>query len=51
MGLFTREPYQLRPMRYEYLSTDDARALIPLLRAAALYGETYLEGQIMDPEI
>lgn len=50
MGLLTRELYQLRPPRYEYLSTDDARALIPLLRAAAIYGETYLEGQIMDPE-
>ncbi|MDP4598453.1 MAG: helix-turn-helix transcriptional regulator [Pseudomonadales bacterium] len=44
-GLLTRVPYQTRPPRYEYLPTDPSRALIPLLRAAKAYGETYLQGK------
>ncbi len=56
-GLLSRELYEERPPRYEYLLTDKGRAFYPVLAAMWRYGEDWLwpEGdqptlQIFDSE-
>jgi DNA-binding HxlR family transcriptional regulator len=40
-GLLERHPYQDRPVRYEYLPTQKARDLWPVLAALIHWGDTY----------
>ena len=40
-GLLTRHPYQQNPERFEYRPTDQARAILPILKAIRDYGERY----------
>ena len=45
-GLLYKQAYQQRPVRYEYLPTDRARDLAPILRDLRQFGETHLGGSI-----
>jgi len=49
-GLVRREPYQDRPVRYNYHLTDAGRALEPLLLQVMQWGHQYLEGGSYDPD-
>ncbi|HCD26845.1 MAG TPA: transcriptional regulator [Gammaproteobacteria bacterium] len=40
-GFLEKVPYQTNPMRYEYVPTDLAKALKPLLREVRKFGEAY----------
>lgn len=42
-GILKKVPYQDRPLRYEYLATEMAKDLIPVLRSIKTFGDTYLE--------
>jgi len=48
-GLVTREPYQDRPVRYEYNLTDTGRALEPALLQIMQWGHEHLDGGIYHP--
>ncbi len=48
-GLVDREPYQDRPVRYNYYLTDAGRALEPVLLQVMQWGHYYLEGGCYDP--
>ena len=41
-GLLEKIPYQTNPLRYNYVPTEQGKALRPLLREARKFGETYL---------
>ncbi|MBT2397803.1 winged helix-turn-helix transcriptional regulator [Streptomyces sp. ISL-100] len=43
--VLTREPYQDRPVRYEYRLTRRGRALLPVLIALQDWGDTWLLGE------
>ncbi|OAR22149.1 HxlR family transcriptional regulator [Streptomyces sp. ERV7] len=44
-GVLTREPYQERPVRYEYRLTPRGRALLPVLIALQDWGDTWVLGE------
>ncbi|WP_455361012.1 winged helix-turn-helix transcriptional regulator [Streptomyces sp. SYSU K21746] len=44
-GVLTREPYQDRPVRYEYRLTPRGRALVPVLVALQDWGDTWVLGE------
>ncbi|MFD9486569.1 winged helix-turn-helix transcriptional regulator [Streptomyces sp. NPDC059991] len=44
-GVLTREPYQDRPVRYEYRLTPRGRALLPVLIALQDWGDTWVLGE------
>ncbi|MEV6649574.1 winged helix-turn-helix transcriptional regulator [Streptomyces sp. NPDC051219] len=44
-GVLTREPYQDRPVRYEYRLTPRGRALLPVLVALQDWGDTWVMGE------
>lgn len=48
-GLVEREPYQDRPVRYEYMLTRKGRSLLPVLKTLAKWGEDHLGGTY-DPD-
>jgi DNA-binding HxlR family transcriptional regulator len=50
-GLFTRDPYQEHPTRYEYLLTDKGRDTFPVLLAMATWGRAHTLGPDEDPLI
>ncbi|MEO3430860.1 helix-turn-helix domain-containing protein [Pelagibius sp. CAU 1746] len=41
-GLVERRPYQKRPPRYEYVLTEDGRALLPVLQEICRWGNKTL---------
>jgi DNA-binding HxlR family transcriptional regulator len=43
-GVLRKEAYQRRPTRWRYVPTDRGRDLLPLLRAAALWGARHVRG-------
>jgi DNA-binding HxlR family transcriptional regulator len=43
-GILRKEAYQRRPTRWRYLPTPSGRALLSLLRAAAIWGARHVEG-------
>ena len=46
VGILSREPYQQRPVRYEYRLTEKGRALYPIIMALTAWGDTWMdEGQ------
>lgn len=49
-GLVERKPYQQRPTRYEYLLTEDGRALLPVLQEICRWGNKVLPGTWVPPE-
>lgn len=40
-GLLTRQAYQQNPERFEYRPTEQAKAVLPVLKALREYGERY----------
>jgi DNA-binding HxlR family transcriptional regulator len=46
-GLFTRDPYQEHPTRYEYLLTDKGRDTFPVLLAMATWGRAHTLGRLL----
>ncbi|MFG2144788.1 winged helix-turn-helix transcriptional regulator [Streptomyces sp. NPDC048696] len=44
-GVLSREPYQDRPVRYEYRLTPRGRALLPVLIALQDWGDTWVLGE------
>lgn len=43
-GIIDKQPYQSRPMRYEYLLTPKGKALGTVLKVMKEWGEEYLDG-------
>jgi DNA-binding HxlR family transcriptional regulator len=43
-GLVTRERYQRRPDRYEYVATDKGRELVPAMLALVAWGDRWTSG-------
>lgn len=43
-GVLTREPYQERPVRYEYRLTEKGRDLFPILMALMTWGDKWMSG-------
>jgi DNA-binding HxlR family transcriptional regulator len=50
-GLLERRPYQQRPPRYEYLVTQKARDLRPVLIGLLQFGDRYLAGPDGPPRV
>ena len=44
VGLLAKVPYQTRPTRYEYVPTELAKALKPVLRTLKSLSEEHLDG-------
>jgi len=42
-GFLTKVPYQDKPARYHYLTTDKGKAMLPIIRAMKKFGETQLK--------
>ena len=49
LGLLERRVYRQRPVRYEYLATERARDLGPVLIALLQWGDKYLAGETGPP--
>jgi DNA-binding HxlR family transcriptional regulator len=49
-GLIVRNPYQFRPVRYEYRLTQKGIALHPTLQALCRWANLYLPGTWTPPE-
>ena len=43
-GIIDKQPYQSRPVRYEYLLTPKGKALGAVLKVMKEWGEKYLDG-------
>lgn len=41
-GVLEQRPYQFNPVRYDYLPTERGRALGPILKMMAQWGETWM---------
>jgi DNA-binding HxlR family transcriptional regulator len=48
-GLLTRELYQQRPDRHEYVLTDKGRDFYPVVLAMAAWGDRWLNGEAGQP--
>jgi DNA-binding HxlR family transcriptional regulator len=48
-GLILRQPYQVRPVRYEYRLTEKGRGLHPTLRALCRWANEFLPGTWTPP--
>ena len=48
-GLVRREPYQQRPVRYDYQLTEEGRSLEPILLQIMAWGHKRLGGGRYDP--
>lgn len=44
MGVFSKVPYQERPLRHEYRLTEQGRELYPVLLALVAWGDKWLDG-------
>ncbi len=42
-AIITKQPYQQKPVRYQYSLTNKGRALIPALKAITLWGQEHIE--------
>ena len=49
-GLVERKPYQKRPTRYDYLLTQNGRALKPVLQEICRWGNKALPGTWAPPD-
>lgn len=49
-GLLTKELYQTRPKRYQYLLTQKGRDTLPILQAISRWGNKHIEGTWVPPE-
>jgi len=49
-GLVERRPYQKRPMRYEYLLSEQGRALRPVLQEVCRWANATIPGTWVPPE-
>jgi DNA-binding HxlR family transcriptional regulator len=49
LGILHREAYQLRPVRYRYILTEDGRSLEPVLLEIMKWGHAQLGGGLYDP--
>lgn len=43
MGVMEKQPYQERPVRYEYRLTDQGRELYPVLQSLIAWGDKWLD--------
>lgn len=43
-GIVEKRPYQMRPVRYEYVLTEKGRDLGPVLKAMVHWGERHIPG-------
>ena len=43
-GFLTKVPYQEKPVRYHYVPTEKADAVLPVIRAMKKFGEAQLAG-------
>jgi DNA-binding HxlR family transcriptional regulator len=50
-GILSREPYQNRPVRFEYRMTDKGRALWPVMMTLMQWGDRYYGGDAGPPVI
>tara|TARA_B100001540_G_C15812257_1_gene645184 strand:- start:2942 stop:3424 length:483 start_codon:yes stop_codon:yes gene_type:complete len=50
VGMVERHEYQQRPTRYEYVLMDKGRAILPVLKALALWALEYVPGCEQPPE-
>lgn len=48
-GLISKSAYQENPVRYDYALTEKGRALGPVLREIAIWGNAYYPGTIKPP--
>ncbi|MGE3343482.1 MAG: winged helix-turn-helix transcriptional regulator, partial [Vicinamibacterales bacterium] len=48
-GIITKQPYQDRPRRYEYVLTPKGRDLEPLLRELVRWGGRHVKGALKPP--
>lgn len=46
LGIISKELYQKRPARYQYLLTEKGLALIPAIKAMTLWGQEHIESTI-----
>lgn len=49
-GLIERRPYQKRPPRYEYLLTEEGRALLPVLQEICRWANKTIPGTWVPPD-
>jgi len=49
-GIISKQPYQQKPVRYEYSLTDKGEALRPLLIELVKWGNEYIPGTMVPPE-
>jgi DNA-binding HxlR family transcriptional regulator len=50
-GLFERQAYQERPVRYDYLLTEKGRALLPVITALRDWGQEWTTGPERTPRL
>lgn len=43
-GFLAKVPYQQKPTRYHYVTTEKAKAVMPVIRAMKKFGESQLDG-------
>jgi DNA-binding HxlR family transcriptional regulator len=46
LGIIVKEPYQQKPVRYEYRLSDKGMALIPAIKEIVLWGQKYIDHTI-----
>lgn len=46
LGVISKELYQKRPARYQYLLTEKGLTLIPAIKAMTLWGQEHIESTI-----
>lgn len=44
LGVMEKQPYQQRPVRYEYRLTERGRDLFPVLQALVAWGDKWMDG-------
>ncbi len=49
-GVIEKQPYQDKPVRYEYRLTQKGEDLRPLIKELAVWGNKYIEGTMVPPE-
>ncbi|GAA3938205.1 helix-turn-helix domain-containing protein [Litoribacillus peritrichatus] len=46
LGIISKEPYQERPVRYQYALAEKGMALIPAIKEIVLWGQKYIDSTI-----
>lgn len=49
VGIFSKEPYQQRPVRYDYRLTDKGRDLYPVLMMLTVWGDKWMDQEMGPP--